>query len=64
MSSILMSEDFDFSKEELKNLGEVMAELAYLKNDPKMAMVAYSIDDFLTNGSASDFDAQKQAGIY
>ena len=59
-----MSNQYDFSNKELKKLGEVMAELAYLKKDPKMAMVAYSIEDFLSNGPASDFDAQKQAGIF
>ena len=58
-----MDGDFDFSPDELSNLGEVLAEVAYIKNDPKMAMVAYSIKDILKKQS-SDLDVQKQAGIF
>ena len=46
-----MSNQYDFSNKEPKKLGEVMAELAYLKKDPKMAMVAYSIEDFLQHSA-------------
>ena len=63
LASLLLDGDFDFSPEELSELGETLAEVAYIKNDPKMAMVAYSIKDILKKQS-SDLDVQKQAGIF
>ena len=64
LAALLLDQDFDFSPDELSDLGEVLAEVAYIKNDPKMAMVAYSLKDILTKNKVSDLDVQKQAGIF